>query len=222
MTCEYCRSEHSGGYASGRFCEEPCYRKFCSERANRRQELKWKIIRKAYEENPNRCLECKIDLPYEKRKQKYCGKSCSGKFANRGKFWSSKKCRHCGVRPQVGVLCDRCREKHWDENPYNVLIDDGSRKPPRWALLKIREYRCEGEGCLIIDKWNGQKIVLHFDHINGKKTDHRPQNVRWLCPNCHSQTPTYAGKNIKNPIRVSSTVERGTLNADAGGSNPSP
>ena len=46
-------------------------------------------------------------------------------------------------------------------------------------------------------KWAGEPIVLHLDHINGIPNDHRLTNLRLLCPNCHSQTPTYAGKNIK-------------------------
>ena len=41
------------------------------------------------------------------------------------------------------------------------------------------------------------RLVLHLDHINGKKFDHRLENLRFLCPNCHSQTPTYCGKHSK-------------------------
>lgn len=43
--------------------------------------------------------------------------------------------------------------------------------------------------------WAGQPIVLHLDHINGVSNDHRLENLRWLCPNCHSQTETYCGRN---------------------------
>lgn len=57
----------------------------------------------------------------------------------------------------------------------------------------IIEYKCVE--CSIVDVYNGKKIVLHLDHINGINNDHRIQNLRFLCPNCHSQTNTYAGKN---------------------------
>jgi 5-methylcytosine-specific restriction endonuclease McrA len=45
--------------------------------------------------------------------------------------------------------------------------------------------------------WMNTSLTLHIDHINGVNTDHRKENLRWLCPNCHSQTPTYGGKNNK-------------------------
>lgn len=51
--------------------------------------------------------------------------------------------------------------------------------------------------CGLIPKWNGKELVLHLDHINGDKRDNRVTNLRILCPNCHSQTPTYCGRNNK-------------------------
>jgi hypothetical protein len=49
-------------------------------------------------------------------------------------------------------------------------------------------YKCDKCG---IDKWDGQQLSLHLDHINGITTDNRLENLRFLCPNCHSLTPTY-------------------------------
>ena len=54
------------------------------------------------------------------------------------------------------------------------------------------EYKCEL--CGIID-WQGKELSLQLDHKNGINNDHRLNNLRFLCPNCHSQTDTYAGKN---------------------------
>lgn len=53
-------------------------------------------------------------------------------------------------------------------------------------LLDYKCNLCDNEG-----KWNSKKLSLHLDHINGKPMDHRFINLRWLCPNCHSQTETY-------------------------------
>lgn len=67
--------------------------------------------------------------------------------------------------------------------------------------LKLRLFR-EGvfeEKCLRcgIDSWMGEKLTLHLHHKNGNTTDNRLDNLEILCPNCHSVTPNYSGKNIK-------------------------
>jgi len=56
----------------------------------------------------------------------------------------------------------------------------------------LKEYKCEE--CGIIE-WKDQVITLELDHINGKRDDNRLENLRWLCPNCHSLTPTFRGYN---------------------------
>ena len=81
-----------------------------------------------------------------------------------------------------------------------ILIENSSYD--NIASLKRRllnegylEYKCSECG---ISEWNGKPLSLHLDHINGKHNDHRIENLRFLCPNCHSQTDTYADKNQKN------------------------
>ena len=56
----------------------------------------------------------------------------------------------------------------------------------------IMEYKCAICGLV---EWRNEKIVLQLDHINGDGHDHRSENLRLLCPNCHSQTDTWCGKN---------------------------
>src|SRR5580698_1690997 len=51
---------------------------------------------------------------------------------------------------------------------------------------QLLEYRCNR--CGLDGNWNGEPLVLQVDHINGINTDHRIENLRFLCPNCHSQT----------------------------------
>ena len=51
--------------------------------------------------------------------------------------------------------------------------------------------------CGIACAWNNKKLNLHLDHINGINSDNRIENLRWICPNCHSQTETYTGRNSR-------------------------
>jgi hypothetical protein len=57
----------------------------------------------------------------------------------------------------------------------------------------IKNEECEVCG---IKDWNGKKLSFELDHIDGDRTNHRLENLRIVCPNCHSQTDTYRGKNI--------------------------
>lgn len=62
----------------------------------------------------------------------------------------------------------------------------------RFHLLDYRCSKCGNDG-----KWNGEKLSLQLEHLNGVFNDNRLENLTFLCPNCHSQTPTFAGKKLK-------------------------
>lgn len=81
------------------------------------------------------------------------------------------------------------------------LINDG--------LLENKCYICG------LFDWLNRPISLQLDHINGNCFDNRLENLRILCPNCHSQTDTFAGKNTKGkrrPIRTNGFSEARSLN----------
>lgn len=80
------------------------------------------------------------------------------------------------------VLGRRCNTSHLKRR----LISEG--------LLKSECYKCG------ITDWLGELLVLQLDHKNGNELDNRLENLWILCPNCHSQTPTYGSKNWRlNP-----------------------
>ena len=87
-----------------------------------------------------------------------------------------------------------------DERKFN-LHDILEGKHPQYPTGKLKKRLldsnilknvCSECG---VNEWNKKTLVLHLDHKDGNSSNHRLNNLRMLCPNCHSQTDTYCGKN---------------------------
>jgi len=86
----------------------------------------------------------------------------------------------------------------------NEIFIENSRHANEFVKKRILQdnillYICDECG---IDEWHGKKIILDLDHKNGNNRDNRLENLRFLCPNCHSFTETYKGKNINGHKKV--------------------
>lgn len=94
---------------------------------------------------------------------------------------------------QRGAVSPRPREM-----PLELLFvktdSRGGRANRKRRLIEagIKEDRCEICG---ITHWLDKKLSMQVHHLNGDSTDHRIENHQLLCPNCHSQTDTYGGRN---------------------------
>ena len=69
---------------------------------------------------------------------------------------------------------------------------------------KIVENKCNS---CSISSWLDNPISLELDHIDGNSTNNTVENLRLLCPNCHSQTPTFRGRNINSGSKKVSDEE---------------
>lgn len=76
---------------------------------------------------------------------------------------------------------------------YSRLSRREGREKLRRALDELGvDYRCAE--CENTGEWREQQLQLHVDHKNGDPLDNRFENLRYLCPNCHSQTLTWGNK----------------------------
>ena len=84
-----------------------------------------------------------------------------------------------------------------ERNPDNIFIKNSTadQKTLRKYYYNggYSEYKCSI--CGLEPFWNGKELTLTLDHINGNHTDDRLENLRWVCPNCDRQLPTFAGRN---------------------------
>jgi len=83
------------------------------------------------------------------------------------------------------------RKNHDEIFKENSSTSRGSIKA-KLIKYNLIPYVCKI--CGLGDKWNGKDIALQLDHENGIPNDNRIKNLRFLCPNCHSQTETFSGK----------------------------
>ena len=109
---------------------------------------------------------------------------------------------------------------HFTGQAWRRGVESERRKKPeeRLVLGEAGDFRVNGERlrasmlamgmsyvcarCGNRGSWLFQRLTLHVDHINGLYYDNRPENLRFLCPNCHSLTPTHAGKNRSRLRRI--------------------
>ncbi len=100
----------------------------------------------------------------------------------------------------TGFLKARRKRQGVNKSAYTnercfTLNSDVSRVSIKSKIIKQKliPYICCV--CNLGDVWNNKKLVLQLEHLNGVNDDNRLENLAFICPNCHSQTDTYAGKN---------------------------
>ena len=110
-----------------------------------------------------------------------------------------KICPKCfNYHDKSGIYCSySCANSRIKFINDEILIENSNyprhRLKQRIINQKLIEYSCQE--CYNKGFHNGKLLVLQLDHINGINNDNRIANLRFLCPNCHTQQDTYAAKN---------------------------
>ena len=111
----------------------------------------------------------------------HCNKECKKRPTNKG-LYCSNKCQ---------------RDYQWN-NVTAPRIERGEVRSDSTGsihrfLTERSGYMCSVVECGI-SEWHGNKITLDVDHIDGDNKNNKGDNLRFLCPNCHRQTPTWGNK----------------------------
>ncbi|WP_033308147.1 HNH endonuclease [Streptomyces iakyrus] len=108
------------------------------------------------------------------------------------------------------VRTERMRHNQRRRSAEEILIEDTSAHPRRVPSARLKramselgiEERCAM--CGIEAVWLGEPLPLEVDHVNGNWRNNRVENVRFLCPNCHSTTDSYRGRGMGRERRRAS------------------
>jgi predicted nucleic acid-binding Zn ribbon protein len=190
---------------------KPTQGKFCSRRCNALNNARHYIDKKI-ENARRRCENCGIPT----KNPKYCSKRCGAVVNNAER---TQRRRQQPKEVVVCVVCGKSFERQPKQRDKKTCSDPCTNKcrgcrglkytpetlfvcdknisrgtVKRWGLAwGYLELKCGNCG---ITEWLGKPAPIQLDHINGIGWDHRIENIRMLCGNCHGQTETYAGKNI--------------------------
>ena len=93
----------------------------------------------------------------------------------------------------------------------NSRYKTGRLKKRLWKANKLDKKCVE---CGLSEWWNGKRLSLQLDHINGDRNDNRIENLRILCPNCHTQTETYGNKKYGKPSTCTDCDQEISRHAD--------
>lgn len=156
------------------------------------------------------CPQCDTNFTTNASNPKvYCSRSCAATANNikRGAVKAKRICIWCkGDIPHTGkIYCNqKCQHEHahakWVEQ-YKIdwIVALSSNIRVKKYISDTKGYKCE---CCGISEWQSKPITLELDHIDGNSENNHENNLRLLCPNCHTQTDTYGAKNKGNGRKV--------------------
>lgn len=188
-----CKKEHDGSFGSGKYCSRNC-----ANSRIRTEEIKNKISNKLKGILKNKKF---ILIQTEELCEYGCGLKANYKLIKHNTLCclphyyqclnvKDKKQKDKRILNSSIVKTKNFRKKGWNE------VKDRER---RRRVLEEQNFHCQ---ICKLNKWLDKNIVLEIDHIDGNRQNNTRENLRAICPNCHSQTETYKSKNKKSNIKT--------------------
>lgn len=169
---------------------------------------------KRRKEFSKQCLYCGNDIPYEKRRSKFCNHSCAASYNNKGTVRNGNPidnvfCLNCQnpISRRQKYCCKNCQQEYEYKQYINKWLSgkvSGNTSKQVTVSQYVRRY--------LFEKYNSQcckcgwseinpvtgKVPLTISHIDGNPYHTVEENLELICPNCHSLTPTYGALNKGN------------------------
>ena len=157
----------------------------------------------------NKCKQC----GKETKNPKFCSRSCSIKVANKTcpkrkkTIYREKNCLNCDKKLnqyQTKYCSHECQHKNKNYEYTKRWLDNketGYKSLGCSLSSRVRSWVFENQGTQCSEcGWDEKhpddgKTLTHIDHIDGDAKNCRPENLRVLCPNCHSKTSTFGARN---------------------------
>lgn len=155
-----------------------------------------------------KCKCCNINdaIKYSKYSNgEFCSSKCARSFSTKEKrieinkivskkLSNRKRVKYVYSETKIIEMIEK-RKKYWNERnknaDYDTLGIDGRRK----RVILEQDNKCNNCGN---DKWLGYDLILELEHKDGNHSNNKRENLEALCPNCHSLTLTWRGRNKRN------------------------
>jgi len=185
-----------------------------TSRSTIRRTMKKLDIKSKYIESKSyttKCINCDLDFKSTLcEERKFCSHSCSATYTNKGRTKNkkneTKKCLICEerfllkrIKDNDKIYCSRDCYETDRKNKRIILVDSGLSHNK-----VVKKYLIEKHGnCCMECGWDKINITsgnvpIELEHIDGNSENNNLDNLKLLCPNCHSLTPTYKALNLGN------------------------
>ena len=170
--CIFCKEKFDALISENRkFCSHSCSTTFLNLEKGKQSVIEFNLISKG-EKVYKKCINCKNDYEIDRRQMSKIRKFCSGKCYQE----FEKKVKIQRIEKGDATLYFKQYKKY---------------------LISIHGNKCMECGWCKVNQYTG-KIPVELEHVDGNADNNNLDNLKLLCPSCHSLTPTYGALNKGN------------------------